>query len=71
MKIAELEVMYVAEEFRSKGAGRALVNEFYNWTKARDCNRARVIASAGNIRAAKFYRESGFEDYTATFEREI
>ncbi|MBN8549369.1 MAG: GNAT family N-acetyltransferase [Deltaproteobacteria bacterium] len=70
-RLAELEVMFVAETFRNKGVGRQLTNEFFRWATGKGCQRAKVVASAGNIRAAKFYRDNGFQDYTVALEKEI
>ena len=70
-KLAELDNMSILEEYRSKGIGSKLVEEFKKWAKSQNVDRLRVTASAGNIGAIKFYKKEGFEDYDLTFEQEI
>lgn len=65
---AELENMFVLNEYRSKGVGTQLVKDFLVWCKTREVGRLRVVASAKNTDAIHFYRKNGFFDYDATLE---
>ena len=65
--IAELENMVVLEEYRSKGIGTKLTNEFLNWAKNFDI--IKVKASAQNKKGINFYRKLGFLDYDITLEK--
>ncbi|MGV8169046.1 MAG: GNAT family N-acetyltransferase [Candidatus Nanoarchaeia archaeon] len=70
-KSAELENMFVLEEYRSKGVGKKLFNEFKKWCKQHKVNIIKVTAFTANGRAIKFYRNSGFRDYTLTLETHL
>ncbi len=65
---AELENIFVEEDFRSSGVGTALVSAFIEWARAHGADVASVTASAQNTRAVAFYRKSGFKDYETTLE---
>ncbi|MBT5021662.1 GNAT family N-acetyltransferase [Candidatus Woesearchaeota archaeon] len=71
MIVANLENMFVKEEFRSRGIGTKLYNEFLKWSQEKNANRIKVEASAKNDLAIKFYRRQGFEDYDLVLEKEI
>jgi len=71
MRLAELQIMFVSEHLRSRGVGRALVAEFQQWAKENGSKRIKVVVSAGNVRAAEFYRDNSFQDYTLVLETEI
>jgi GNAT superfamily N-acetyltransferase len=70
-KIVELDSFLVNEKFRSKKIGHRLVAELKKWAKTRGILRLRTTASAGNIKAIKFYNREGFEDYDLTLEQEL
>lgn len=61
-KMAELENMYVEESYRGKGVGRSLVNNF---------EKIKVIASAGNTNAIKFYESKGCSKINVTLEKDL
>lgn len=69
--IAEAETMYIEPDYRGKGLGTRMFENFLEWTKETDAERARVEASAGNDMAINFYRSHDFEDYALSLEREI
>ena len=60
---AEIENMYVRDEFRSKGIGKLLVEGFKEWAKKKGAARLMVEAFTGNHGAIKFYKNQGFSDY--------
>jgi ribosomal protein S18 acetylase RimI-like enzyme len=68
---AELNNTFVLDEFRSMGVGTSLYKKFIEWCKEKKVKRTRVQASAQNIRAIKFYRQKGFNDYTLILETDI
>ncbi|MFH1210354.1 MAG: GNAT family N-acetyltransferase [archaeon] len=70
-RIAEAENMLVLEEFRSKGIGKQLFQEFIKWCKSKKIKRVKVVASALNKHAIEFYRREGFDDYDLVLEKEI
>lgn len=67
-RYAELDNMFVAEKFRSKGIGEKLVKEFLGWCKEKKADCISVNASIQNEKAIKFYRSLGFKDYNLTLE---
>jgi GNAT superfamily N-acetyltransferase len=69
VKRAELENMFVIEEYRGAGVGTKLANEFIDWSHSKGVQHIFVSAYAGNERAIKFYQKAGFKPYA--FELEI
>lgn len=70
-KLAELENMFVLEEYRNFSIGKKLVDEFIRWCKMQKASRIFVIATAQNISAVKFYSREGFENSSVVLEKEI
>ena len=68
---AELENTLVLEEYRSQGVGSNLYDEFVEWCKNKNVRKIKVVASAKNKGAIKFYRDSGFVDHCLTLESEL
>jgi len=69
--VAELENTFVLEDFRSKGVGKQLFDEFINWCKNKKVGKVRVEGSAQNERVIKFYRTNNFKDYTLVLELDL
>ncbi len=70
-KYAELENMLIKSEFRGRGIGTQLTNDFINWCKKNKVSHIAVTASAQNKQAIDFYRKLGFRDYDLTLEMVI
>lgn len=70
-KRAELDNMFVEEEFRSSGIGATLVEEFKNWCKQNQVEKIFVNAFSPNTRAIAFYKKTGFEEYSLTLSQDI
>lgn len=68
LKMAELESMYVRQNWRSRGVGSQLADEFMKWAKQKGAQRAAVTAYAANTLAIAFYRRLGFEPKSLTLE---
>jgi diamine N-acetyltransferase len=68
---AELDNMFVLEEYRSKGVGSMLYSEFMKWCKVNKVKKVRVQASAQNSLAIKFYKKNGFKEYTLILEHDF
>ena len=58
--IAEL---YVIEEGRGKGIGRALIEACENWGRSRGLKAMMIGVLSGNARARRIYEASGFAPY--------
>jgi GNAT superfamily N-acetyltransferase len=64
--IAEL---YVVEEMRGRGVGRALIAACERWSKERGHKLLTIGALARNTRAQAVYRDSGFDDYATLLRK--
>ena len=71
IKLAEIEYMYVLEDYRSKGIGKQLFDAFVTWAKEKRAERVMVVASEKNRRAIEFYEGEGFEKYDLVLEKEL
>ncbi len=58
--IGEIESLYLEEELRGRGLGKALVEGHKAWMKGRGCGRIRVGVSFGHDSAIAFYHAAGF-----------
>lgn len=70
-KFAELESMFVLDEYRGQGVGKKLYETFVDWCKQKGVGRLRVIASCQNISGINFYRKNSFLDYDLILETKI
>lgn len=70
-KFADMENMYVLEEYRSKGVGQMLYGSFLKWCKENGVGRIKAVASFTNTRAIEFYRKNGFQDFELILEQDI
>ena len=68
-KIAELCNMCIDENYRGRGIGNALYQEFENYFKERGITRFIVTASFKNENAKAFYRKMGFEEANSTLTK--
>lgn len=66
--VAELENMFILEDYRKYGIGTKLVNEFKNYCLENGMNEIKVTASAKNSNAINFYKKNGFDDFEVTFK---
>lgn len=68
---AELNNMFVKEEYRKFGIGTKLVNSFLDWCKQNNAKRVFVTASAGNENTIKFYQKNGFYNINTTLRIDL
>ena len=69
--LAELENMFILEEFRRQGIGSKLFDAFVGWCKSKKVGRIKVVASALNMNAVNFYRKNDFKDHDIVLEKEL
>ena len=69
--VAELENMYVKDSMRGKGIGGKLVKQFEDWCKEKGVEVIRIVASAENADAIKFYKAHGAKPVSLTLERSL
>jgi GNAT superfamily N-acetyltransferase len=65
-RIAVLESMRVAPDYRRAGVGSQLVEYFYAWAREGSAQQARVTAYAANDAAQRFYARHGFAPVSVT-----
>lgn len=70
-RLAELENMFVLEEYRNFGIGTYLFKAFYKWSKNSNIKRLKVISCSENKGAINFYRRNGFKDNNIILETDI
>ena len=58
-KMLYLEDFYVKEEYRSKGVGQLLFDEYVNEAKNRNCKMVKWEVLDWNLKAVKFYERNG------------
>ncbi len=70
-EIGEAENMVVLEGHRGAGVGKKLMEEFGKWVRSKNVKVIRVVATAQNMGAIKFYKREGFEEKSLTLEKAI
>lgn len=70
-RIAELENMLVLEGYRGLDIGTKLYSRFLMWCRRVHARRIKVVATAQDKRAIKFYHKKGFKDYELVLERKV
>jgi GNAT superfamily N-acetyltransferase len=68
---AEIENMFVLEEWRGKGVGGELIARFEDETRARGVARLKVSALIMNSEGCDFYEDNGFREREIIFEKEL
>ena len=68
---AELDNMFIDDEYRRFGVGTLLINSFKEYCVEKQIQNMKVTASAKNSRAIQFYIKNGFEDYNITLKYKI
>lgn len=61
-KIAEIQEMYVNSNYRSKGVGKALMNELKKITKEKGAIQLEVTTRSIREKAIQFYQREAFEN---------
>lgn len=69
--LAELDNMFILENYRKYGIGTKLVNEFKKYCLNIGIQEIKVTASARNNNAINFYKKNGFEDFEVTFKMSL
>lgn len=68
---AELDNMCVVKEYRNKGIGQKLFEEFKRICKDNKVNEIKVIASYSNLDAINFYKRNGFKEAELILKQNI
>jgi GNAT superfamily N-acetyltransferase len=68
IKRAELVNLIVTEKYRNHGVGHHLMAAFKEWGTNKGAKRFKVVASAQNRDAIRFYEDHGFNAQLLTLE---
>lgn len=68
---AEIDNMLVLEEYRGRGVGKALIDEFKKWCKTNDVVDMIVMTYTNNINTLEFYKKNGFEDLSVRLHQSL
>ena len=63
----EINNMLVDNNYRGQGVGKRLINKFKDYCKSKNINNLKVVASAKNTNAIKFYKTQGFNEFDISF----
>ncbi len=66
IKVAEIDNMFVEDEYRGKNVGSMLINTFKKYCIERGIKTFKVNASAPNTKALAFYKKNGFSEHDIT-----
>ncbi len=69
--IAELDELFVLEEFREKGIGKELLNSIEEKAQALDCYRLFIESNYKHETAHKFYESLGYTNYGYHFIKDL
>lgn len=69
--MAEVDCMFLREEFRGRGVGEKMMGRFLEWCRENGIARVRVVACADSAGAVGFYRRMGFQPYDLVLERPV
>ena len=70
-KTADLDNMYIEEEYRHFGIGSKLVNSFFEWCREKQAQRIFVTATLGNDNTISFYKKHGFKELNIELKKEL
>lgn len=71
IKQAELNNMYVLEEYRSIGVGGRLFDELKRLFIENGMQEVKVVADCKNVKAVNFYKKNGFSESEITLKQKL
>lgn len=69
--LAEIDNMFVLEQYRKYGIGTKLINAFKDYCSQNEIEELKVTASAKNKNAIGFYMKNGFNEFEITLKQKI
>lgn len=69
--VGEIQEMIVAENYRSQGIGKKLVNELLVWARKKGIVQLEVTSSKRRLDAHRFYLREGFSETHFKFTRTV
>jgi ribosomal protein S18 acetylase RimI-like enzyme len=70
-KIAELDNLVIAEEFRGKGIGTKILEMFEEWCREKNVDLMHIEVNTQNDKAINRYKKSGFTEYNLILEKPV
>lgn len=71
IQYGEINNMLIDNMYRGFGIGKMLIDNFKNYCKDNGIMNLKVVASAKNTKAIKFYKNNGFNDFDITLTTKI
>lgn len=69
--LAEVDNMFVLEDYRKYGIGTKLINKFKEYCLQNKIEELKVTASAKNANAINFYKKNGFNEFETTLKQKL
>lgn len=69
--LAEIDNMFILEEYRKYGIGTKLIKKFKQYCKENNIEELKVTASAKNHSAIKFYKKNEFDEFEITLKQKL
>lgn len=69
--LAEVDNMFIVEDYRKYGIGSKLMNEFKQYCIQNNIEELKVTALAKNINAISFYKKNGFHEFEVTLKQSL
>lgn len=69
--LAEIDNMFVLEQYRKYGIGTKLINTFKEYCSQNKIEELKVTAAAKNKNAIGFYMKNGFNEFEITLKQKI
>lgn len=69
--LAEIDNMFILEEYRKYGIGTKLISEFKSYCFKNKIEELKVTASAKNKNAIEFYMKNGFNEFEITLKQKV
>ena len=66
----ELNTLYILEEYRNRGFGRALLEAAWAWAKERGCASLQLMTLGENTEAQRFYARAGMRPHKIIYIQE-
>ena len=70
-KIAQLDSIFVKNEYRGQKIAKNLIQEFVNWAKNQGASEVELSVCKGNKKAINLYKNEGFEEDKLILSKKI
>ena len=69
--VAQLDALFVKQEYRGNGIAKKLMNEFYNWAKKKEAAYIELSVCKDNSNAIDLYENEGFNINKICLRKEL